>query len=79
MQKKLRGMVESGEPVVVIILSQKGLEKAFVFYEQENAEALEIGNQLLAKVSCQLMLRDNAVRHGEEPTQAVEQESQGQQ
>lgn len=63
MQKnQLRGLVESGEPVVIVVLSQKGLEKAFVFYEEENAEALEQGNQLLARVSLQLALLDNAAR-----------------
>ena len=81
MQKnQLRGLVESGEPVVIVVLSQKGLEKAFVFYEQENAEALEAGNQLLARVSLQLALVDNAIRRSPgEPAEAVEQELQGQQ
>lgn len=62
MQENLKGIVESGEPVIVVILSRKGLEKAFVFYEEENAEALEAGNMLLARVATQLVLLDNAVK-----------------
>ncbi len=56
-----------GEPVVVVILSSKGLEKSFVFYEEENEESFEAGNQLLVKISPQLMLLDNALRSGQEP------------
>lgn len=52
------------EPTVIVVLTPRGLEKAFVFYEEEDAEALEAGNLLLARVSTQLALLDNALRQG---------------
>jgi hypothetical protein len=60
----LSPLIESGEPVVIVVLSQRGLEKSFVFYEDENVEALEAGNLLLARISPQLTLIDNALRTG---------------
>lgn len=60
----LTPVIESGEPVVIVVLSQRGLEKAFVFHEEENAEALEAATQLLARVSLQLALLDSAVKNG---------------
>ena len=67
MQKsELRNVIESGEPVVVVVLSQKGLEKAFVFFDEDSVDALEAGNLLLARISPQLSLIDNALRQGEE-------------
>ena len=62
--KELKNLIKEGAPLVIIVLSQEGLEKSFVFYEEENAEALEQGNLLLARISCLLSLLDNAVRHG---------------
>ena len=61
MQKnELRNTTEAGEPVVVVLLSPRGLDRAFVLYE--DAEALEAGNLLLAKISAQLTLIDDALR-----------------
>ncbi len=84
--KELKSLIKAGEPVVVVVLSLKGLEKSFVFYQEDSVEALEAGNLLLARVSCQLSLLDNAVRSpasggygSEEPAEAVEQGLQGQQ
>jgi hypothetical protein len=84
MQKELKNLIKAGEPFVVVVLSFKGLEKSFVFYEEENAEALEAGNLLLARISYQLALLDNAVRYGSgaadgspgESAEAVEQVEQ---
>lgn len=64
MQNELRDMVESGEPVVIVVLSHKGLEKAFVFYPEGDPDALEMGNELLARVSTHLILLDSAVKRG---------------
>jgi len=69
--KELKNLIKEGAPLVIIVLSQEGLEKSFVFYEEENAEALEQENLLLARISCLLSLLDNAVRHGGEPAEAV--------
>jgi hypothetical protein len=49
-----------------VVLTPKGLEKAFVLYEEDDVEALEAGNLLLARVSTQLTLLDNALRVGED-------------
>jgi hypothetical protein len=65
MQEELRTVIQSGDPVVVVVLTSKGLEKSFVFYEEENVEALEAGNLLLARISPQLALLDNALRIAE--------------
>ena len=65
MPKELRSVIQSGEPVVVVVLTPKGLEKSFVLYEEENVEALEAGNLLLARISSQLALLDNALRIAE--------------
>ncbi len=62
----LSPLIEGGEPVVIVVLSPRGLEKSFVFYEEENVEALEAGNLLLARISTQLTLLDNALRVGED-------------
>jgi hypothetical protein len=70
MQKELKNLLEAGEPVVVVVLSRKGLEKSFVFYPEEDTDALEAGNMLLARISGLLSLLDNAVRKWDEPGQA---------
>ena len=59
----LSSFIKNGEPVVVVVLSPRGLEKSFVFYEEDNVEALEAGNLLLARISPQLMLLDSALKH----------------
>ena len=64
----LSPFIENGEPVVIVVLSPRGLEKSFVFYEEENVEALEAGNLLLAQIAPQLALLDNALRLGDEGT-----------
>ena len=58
----LTPVIEAGEPVVVIVLTQRGLEKSLLFYQEDSVEALEAGNLLLAKISAQLTLIDNAIR-----------------
>jgi hypothetical protein len=50
------------EPTVIVVLSPKGLEKAFVLYQEDDVDALEAGNLLLARISPQLALVDNALR-----------------
>lgn len=55
--------VEAEGPTVVIILTPKGLQRSLVFYESE--QSFEAGNQLLARISAQLMLLDNALRSSE--------------
>ena len=55
----------SKQSTVVAILTPKGLEKAFVLYEEDDVEALEAGNLLLARISTQLTLLDNALRAGD--------------
>lgn len=63
MQKNdLRAVVETGEPLVVIVASQKGLERSFVLYEEDSADSLEAGNLLLAKIAPQLVLLDAALK-----------------
>ena len=64
MQNELNSLVESGEPVVIVVLSERGLERAFVFYPEGDPDALEMGNQLLARVSTHLILLDSAVKSG---------------
>jgi len=50
------------EPTVIVVLTAKGLEKAFVLFEEDDVESLEAGNLLLARISSQLTLIDNALR-----------------
>jgi hypothetical protein len=61
--------MEPTEPTVIVVLTPGGLEKAFVLYQEDDVEALEAGNRLLARVAAQLILLDNAVRRGEEASQ----------
>ena len=58
----LTPVIEAGEPIVVIVITWSGLQKSLLFYEEDSVEALEAGNLLLAKISPQLMLIDNALR-----------------
>lgn len=58
----LTPLIQAGEPIVIVVLSTRGLEKSMVLYEEENVEALEAGNLLLARISTQLTLLDNALR-----------------
>lgn len=50
------------EPTVVIVVTSKGLERAFVVFEEDNVDALEAGNMLLTSISFELALIDNALR-----------------
>ena len=59
------------EPTVIVVLSPKGLEKAFVLYQEDDVDALEAGNLLLARISPQLALIDNALRQGGDTPEAV--------
>lgn len=54
--------MEPTEPTVIVVLTPRGLEKAFVLYQEDDADALEAGNLLLAQISPQLALLDNALR-----------------
>jgi hypothetical protein len=56
--------MERTEPTVIMVLTPRGIETAFVFYEEDDVEALEAGNLLLARISTQLALLDNALRVG---------------
>lgn len=58
----LEPIIEAGEPVLAILVTPRGLEKSLLFYEEDNPEALEAVNQLLARISHQLMLLDDAIR-----------------
>ena len=60
--QNLASPIQAGEPVVVVVLSPRGLERSLVFYEEDNEEALEAGNLLLTRISAQLMLLDSALR-----------------
>lgn len=50
------------EPTVVIVVTPRGLEKAFVLYEEDNVDALEAGNLILTRISFELAMIDNALR-----------------
>jgi hypothetical protein len=63
--------MESTEPTVIVVLTPKGLEKAFVLYEEDDVDALEAGNLLLARISAQLALLDNALRMGEDKSKGI--------
>lgn len=58
--------METRETTVIVVLNPRGLEKAFVLYEEDDVDALEAGNLLLARISPQLALIDNALRQGGE-------------
>lgn len=60
----LEPLIEAGEPVVAILVTPRGLGKSLLFYEEDNPEALEEANQLLARISPQLVLLDNAIQKG---------------
>lgn len=67
----LKPVIEAGEPVVVVVLTKNGLQKSLVFYESDNPEALQAGNELLARVSTNLVLLDNTLRAASEDQQAA--------
>lgn len=50
------------EPMIIVVVTPKGLERALVVYEEDDVEELEQGNLLLARISAQLTLLDNALR-----------------
>lgn len=50
------------EPTVVIVVTPKGLERAFVLFEEDNVDQLEAGNLILARISFELAMIDNALR-----------------
>lgn len=54
--------MDATEPTVIVVLTPKGLEKAFVLYEEDNVDAIEAGNLILARISFELALIDNALR-----------------
>jgi hypothetical protein len=63
--------MEPTEPTVIVVLTPRGLEKAFVLYEEDDVEALETGNLLLARIAPQLTLLDNALRVGEDKSEGI--------
>ena len=70
MKTKTMKVIESGEPVLVLVVSPQGLERTLILYD-ESVEALEQGNLLLARLAPQLLLLDNAAR-GETPVVGAE-------
>jgi hypothetical protein len=49
---------------VVLELTPAGLQRAYILYEEGDVDSLERGNLLLARISPQLLLIDNALRVG---------------
>jgi hypothetical protein len=52
----------SNEPMVLLVLSAKGMERAVILYREGDPEGLEQGAGILAKVAVQLALLDEALR-----------------
>jgi hypothetical protein len=65
----LTPLIEAEEPVVIVVLTRRGLEKSLLFYQEDSVEALEAGNRLLARVSAHLVLLDNTLRAAEQEDQ----------
>lgn len=55
-------MLQKQEPTVIVVLTPKGLEKAFVLYQEDDPDAFEAGTLLLAQIATHLTLIDNALR-----------------
>jgi hypothetical protein len=65
----LTPLIEAEEPVVIVVLTRRGLEKSLLFYQEDSVEALEAGNRLLTRVSAHLVLLDNTLRAAEQEEQ----------
>jgi hypothetical protein len=61
-ERDLSSLVAGGEPVVIVVLSNRGVEKSLIFHDEGDPVALGEGNLLLAKIAPHLMLIDSALR-----------------